>query len=299
MKLEDLLQSYEGKIQTIARAMARTYRLTREDQEDLCSAMRMRLIAHYEKIDFSRPEAGAYAHYMITNAARTELMTKILKHKDHVYSLDSTADFEDGSEGETYGSMIPDPRSLSEDQISMRVVYEEALAMLPPKHRKMVEMHMAGITNKEIAERVHHKNGKPFAAEYIAYLLSRFRKQLEELVQPTLTKPAAKRPRKKLPSERFTGIRLAIIRHFIGTENKPATHEEITAALSLSPDHVKANIKLLPSAGILELVTGDDGSRRYRLKVGWKERLSKRIRLALEKTDADMLDDAVLEATIA
>lgn len=188
MTLDILLQESESKIQAIARKMVRSYRLSREDQEDLCSAMRLRLFSNYDKIDFSRPEVGAYTHYMITNAARSELVNRILKHKNNnVVSLDSTPSFDD-YDGETLANMIPDPRVVTEEQIFVNKVRDQVLAVLNPKHRKMVEMHLAGITNKEIAERVLHKNGRPYTPDYVAYLLSIFRNEMRRRIRPTENK---------------------------------------------------------------------------------------------------------------
>ena len=183
MTLDILLQEYEGKIQAIARKMVRTYRLSREDQEDLCSAMRMRLFTHHSKVNFTRPEAGAYVASMITNAARTYLMTKIIKHRNHMFSLDAAQSFEDGAEGESLAVQIPDPRSLSLDQIALSKVRDEVLAVLKPQHRKMVEMHLAGITNKEIAERILHKNGRQFTPQTVQWIVSRFRVKVKERME--------------------------------------------------------------------------------------------------------------------
>jgi RNA polymerase sigma factor (sigma-70 family) len=177
--LEDLLKEYESKIQTIARKMVRSYWLSREDHEDLCSAMRMRLVTHYSKVDFARPEAGAYVYSIITNAARTYLMKSIIKHKDHMLSLDAKPSFDDGSEGESLADLIPDPKSINEEQISFNAVRDEVLSRLKPKHRKMVEMHLAGITSKEIAERVLHKNGRKFTPQTVAWIVQGFRAKLK------------------------------------------------------------------------------------------------------------------------
>jgi RNA polymerase sigma factor (sigma-70 family) len=177
--LDILLKESESKIQAIARKMVRTYNLSHEDQEDLCSAMRMRLFTHHGKVDFARPEAGAYVYSMITNAARTYLVKTILKHRDHVFSLDATQSFEDCSDGESFAAQIPDPKSLSEEQISFNAVRDEVLARLKPKHRKMVEMHLAGITSKEIAERVLHKNGRQFTPQTVSWIVQGFRAKVK------------------------------------------------------------------------------------------------------------------------
>lgn len=195
MTLEDLLKEYEAKIQTIARKMVRSYRLSQEDKDDLCAAMRMRVISHYGKVDFARPEAGAYVYYMITNAARTYLMKSILKHRDHMLSLDATPSFDDGSEGESLANLIPDPKSLSEEQISFNAVRDEVLTRLKPKHRKMVEMYLAGITNKEIAERVLHKNGRKFTPQTVAWI-----------VQGFVRKVKARMDGKRLPAAEYSNI---------------------------------------------------------------------------------------------
>lgn len=193
MTLEDLLKEYEAKIQSIARKMTRSYRLSREDHEDLCSAMRMRLVTHYSKVDFARPEAGAYVYSIITNAARTYLMKSILKHKDHMLSLDATPSFDDGSEGESLANLIADPKSLSEEQISFNAVRDEVLARLKPKHRKMVEMYLAGITSKEIAERVLHKNGRKFTPQTVSWIVQGFREKVKARMEGKRL-PAAEYP---------------------------------------------------------------------------------------------------------
>lgn len=120
---------------------------------------------------------------MITNAARTYLVKTILKHRNHMLSLDATQSFEDGAEGESLGVQIPDPRSPSLDQIATNKVRDQVLNMLKPQHRKMVEMHMAGITNKEIAERVLHKNGRQFTPQTVQWIISQFRVKVKERME--------------------------------------------------------------------------------------------------------------------
>lgn len=60
-------------------------------------------------------------------------------------------------------------------------------------------MHMAGITNKEIAERVCHKNGKPFTAEYVAYLIGLFRGKIRKRTKPAPNERASHNLEKTQP----------------------------------------------------------------------------------------------------
>ena len=104
-----------------------------------------------------------------------------------MFSLDTVPSFGDGSEGEeSLAAQIPDPKSLSEEQISFNAVRDEVLARLKPQHRKMVEMHLAGITNKEIAERVLHKNGRQFTPQTVQWIVSRFRIKVKERMEGSL-----------------------------------------------------------------------------------------------------------------
>lgn len=98
-----------------------------------------------------------------------------------------------------------------------------------------------------------------------------------------------KRARKALKHRRkASGTRLAIIRYFVSHNNKPADAHTIAQHLGLNNADVKTNIGTLPPVGILEVVgmTSEIPRRSiYRLKDGWQERVSDKIRLGLESTE--------------
>ena len=179
LTVEELISKYTGLLKTIAYTMAKTYHLTREDQEDLISAVRFRLFTNYGKIDFTRPEAPGYIKAMITNTARTEL-GKILRHRTNVIRLD---DFPDDDAGDENDAGLPFAQEVSLDTISQKATCGEVMATLSSKHRKMVEMYMAGITTKEIAERVTHKNGRPYTAPSVAWIIAEFRRKVQARVK--------------------------------------------------------------------------------------------------------------------
>ncbi len=175
LTVEELISKYTGLLKTIVYTMGKTYRLSREDQEDLISAIRFRLFSNHHKIDFKRPEAPGYIKAMITNTARTEL-GKILRHRTNIIRLD---DFPD----EENDAGLPVAQEVSLDTISQKATCGEVMATLSSKHRKMVEMYMAGITTREIAERVTHKNGRPYTAPSVAWIIAEFRRKVQARVK--------------------------------------------------------------------------------------------------------------------
>lgn len=173
LTVEELLDKYAGLSWAIARTMGKSYRLSRADQEDIFSAIKFRLVKHYGKINFSRPDFEGYVRSLLSNSARDELK-KILRFSTPLVPMP------EGGEDYLYPAPPqPDPvDSLARDRIC-----EEALSSLSARHRKMVEMFMAGITTKEIAARVRHKNGKPYTAPTVASIISSFRRKAQSVVK--------------------------------------------------------------------------------------------------------------------
>jgi RNA polymerase sigma factor (sigma-70 family) len=174
LTVEELVSKHTGLLKTIGYTMGKTYRLSREDQEDIVSAIRFRLVANYKKIDFTRADVAGYIRVMINNTARTELQ-RILRHRSTLVPLP------EGEEQKIPDVLLAPETSL--DTISNRAICEEVKATMNSKHRKMVEMFMAGITTKEIAERVCHKNGRPYTAPTVAYILAGFRDKVRKRVK--------------------------------------------------------------------------------------------------------------------
>lgn len=172
MLLEDLLETYSSWIWSVARAMCATYRLNAFDAEDLFAAARLRLIQHYDKIDFTHPAADAYVKSLIANTCRTEL-GKILKHHTQHISLDAQPPDAD----ETWADRLPDTRTIAQECVPMQLVANAAMrGIAKPAHRQMVRMHMAGINNREIAERVRHKNGRRFTHQTVSIVIGRWKR---------------------------------------------------------------------------------------------------------------------------
>jgi DNA-directed RNA polymerase specialized sigma24 family protein len=177
MLLEELLETYSSWIWSVARAMCNTYRLPPEDGEDLFAAARLRLCQHYSKIDFQHPAHDAYIKSLIANTCRTEL-GKILKHT-HI-SLDAQPPDSD----ETWADRLPDMRTPAAECVPMQLVADAAMhGMDNPSHRRMVRMHMAGANNREIAERVRHKNGRAYTHQTVSIIIGRWKRSARRMAR--------------------------------------------------------------------------------------------------------------------
>jgi RNA polymerase sigma factor (sigma-70 family) len=176
LSLEELLETYAAWIWSVARAMCSSYRLNAFDAEDLFSAARLRLIANYSRIDFQHPAHDAYIKSLIANTCRTEL-GKILKHQQNV-SLDAQPPDSD----ETWADRLPDTRTITQECVPMKLVADAAAKAMPnPSHRRMVRMHMAGANNREIAERVRHKNGRAYTHQTVSIIIGRWKRSARRM----------------------------------------------------------------------------------------------------------------------
>lgn len=185
MPIDELLKSYDRWIKSVARAMRRTYRLPTEDEEDICAAVRLRLVANHGRVDFTLRTWDSYIKTTIANTARTEL-GRILKHRTNVYSLDAKIPGQETGVPETWADRVPDPHAPPAESLPLRFIAHESLSALRrPVHRKMAEMHMMGATNQEIAERLRHKNGKPYSHQTVSVVLKRWRRHARKLAAAT------------------------------------------------------------------------------------------------------------------